>query len=307
MVPVAAVAQAWPAKQVRLVIPFAPGGGADIVGRMLAARIGDATGQQVLVENRAGAGGNVGAEVVAKAPADGYTVLLTTNSIAVNASLYPKLAYSLMRDLAPVSLIANIPLVLVVHPSVPAKNLRDLVQIARKAPGRLNYGSGGVGTTTHLAPELLKSLEKLDIVHVPYKGSGVALGALVGGEVDMLVVAAPAAVQQINAGRVRALAVLMPQRFPDLPDVPSTREQGFPNFEISVWYGMLAPTGTPREIIARLNTELAKAVTAADMKPRFASAGVEPLTSTPEEFGRFIRSEANRFARVIKDAGIKPE
>ncbi|MFO0006955.1 MAG: tripartite tricarboxylate transporter substrate-binding protein, partial [bacterium] len=149
--------------------------------------------------------------------------------------------------------------VLVVHPSVPARNLKELVALARRTPGRLNYGSGGIGTTTHLAPELLKSLEKLDIVHVPYKGSGVALSALVGGEIDMLVVAAPAAVQQINAGRVRALAVLMPQRFPDLPDVPSTREQGFPNFEISVWYGMLAPTGTPREIIARLNTELAKA------------------------------------------------
>ena len=171
--------------------------------------------------------------------------------------------------------------------------------------GKLNYGSGDIGTTTHLAPELLKSLEKLDIVHVPYKGSGVALTALVGGEIDLLVVAAPAAVQQITAGRVRALAVLMPQRFADLPNVPTSQESGLPNFEISVWYGMLAPTGTPRELINRLNTEMAKAVSAPEMKAKFASAGVEPLTSTPEEFGNFIRSEATRFARVIKDAGIK--
>ena len=219
----------------------------------------------------------------------------------------PKLNYDPQKDLAPISLVGAVRNVLVVHPSVPAKTVKELVEIARKNPGKLNYGSGGIGTTTHLAPELLKSLEKLDIVHVPYKGSGLALIGLASGQVDMEVLAAPAALGQIQAGRVRALAVLSPKRLPDLPNVLTTREQGFENFEISVWYGMLAPTGTPREIINRLNAEFTKATTAPDMQPRFATAGVEPLTSTPEEFASFIRSEAARFAKVIKDAGIKAE
>lgn len=304
--PVAAQAP-YPSRPLRMISPFPPGGPTDIVGRLVSARLGEQLGQPIVVESRPGASGNVGLEAAARAAPDGYTIVLSSPVIALSPLLYTRLNYDPYKDLAPIALVGAVRNVLVVHPSVPARNLKDLVALARRSPGRLNYGSGGIGTTTHLAPELLKSLEKLDIVHVPYKGSGVALSALVSGEIDMLVVAAPAAVQQINAGRVRALAVLMPQRFPELPDVPSTSEQGFPNFEISVWYGMLAPTGTPREIIGRLNTELARAVTAADMKPRFASAGVEPLTSTPEEFGRFIRSEANRFARVIKDAGIKPE
>jgi len=273
----------------------------------VSARLAEQLGQPIVVESRPGASGNVGLEAAARAAPDGYTIVLSSPVIALSPLLYTRLNYDPHKDLAPIALVGAVRNVLVVHPSVPARNLKELVALARRSPGRLNYGSGGIGTTTHLAPELLKSLEKLDIVHVPYKGSGIALTALVGGEIDMLVVAAPAAVQQINAGRVRALAVLMPQRFPDLPDVPSTSEQGFPNFEISVWYGMLAPTGTPREIIGRLNAELAKVVSAPDMKPRFASAGVEPLTSTPEEFGKFIRSETNRFARVIRDAGIKPE
>jgi tripartite-type tricarboxylate transporter receptor subunit TctC len=303
-----AVAQApYPARPLRMISPFPPGGPTDLVGRLVSARLAEQLGQPIVVESRPGASGNVGLEAAARAAPDGYTIVLSSPVIALSPLLYTRLNYDPHKDLAPIALVGAVRNVLVVHPSVPARNLKELVALARRSPGRLNYGSGGIGTTTHLAPELLKSLEKLDIVHVPYKGSGIALTALVGGEIDMLVVAAPAAVQQINAGRVRALAVLMPQRFPDLPDVPSTSEQGFPNFEISVWYGMLAPTGTPREIIGRLNAELAKVVSAPDMKPRFASAGVEPLTSTPEEFGKFIRSETNRFARVIRDAGIKPE
>lgn len=304
--PAAAQAQ-YPARPLRMISPFPPGGPTDLVGRLVSARLAEQLGQPIVVESRPGASGNVGLEAAARAAPDGYTIVLSSPVIALSPLLYTRLNYDPHKDLAPIALVGAVRNVLVVHPSVPARNLKELVALARRSPGRLNYGSGGIGTTTHLAPELLKSLEKLDIVHVPYKGSGIALTALVGGEIDMLVVAAPAAVQQINAGRVRALAVLMPQRFPDLPDVPSTSEQGFPNFEISVWYGMLAPTGTPREIIGRLNAELAKVVSAPDMKPRFASAGVEPLTSTPEEFGKFIRSETNRFARVIRDAGIKPE
>jgi tripartite-type tricarboxylate transporter receptor subunit TctC len=261
----------------------------------------------VVADSRPGASGNVGLEIAAKSPPDGYTIVLSSPVIALSPLLYGKLNYDPYKDLAPIALVGALRNVFVVHPSVPAKSLKEFIQIARRNPGKLNYGSGGIGTTTHLAPELLKSLEKLNIVHVPYKGSGLALIGLASGQVDMEVLAVPAALAQIQAGRVRALAVLSPARQSDLPDVPTAREQGFENFDISVWYGMLAPAGTPREIITRLNAELIKAVGAADMKPRFAQAGVEPLTSTPEEFGQFIKSEATRFGKVIKEAGIKGE
>ncbi len=303
----ASLAQAYPSKSIRMIMPFPPGGPTDIVGRLVAAKVSEQVGQSIVADSRPGASGNVGLEIASKAPPDGYTIVLASPVIALSPLLYTKLNYDPQKDLAPISLVGAVRNVLVVHPSVPAKTVKELVEIARKNPGKLNYGSGGIGTTTHLAPELLKSLEKLDIVHVPYKGSGLALIGLASGQVDMEVLAAPAALGQIQAGRVRALAVLSPKRLPDLPNVLTTREQGFENFEISVWYGMLAPTGTPREIINRLNAEFTKATTAPDMQPRFATAGVEPLTSTPEEFASFIRSEAARFAKVIKEAGIKGE
>jgi len=302
-----AYAQNYPTKAIRMIMPFPPGGPTDIVGRLVAAKLAEQLGQSVVADSRPGASGNVGLEIASKSPPDGYTIVLSSPVIALSPLLYGKLNYDPWKDLAPIALVGAVRNVLVIHPSVPAKTLKEFVQIARKSPGKLNYGSGGIGTTTHLAPELLKSLEKLNIVHVPYKGSGLALIGLASGQVDMEVLAAPAALGQIQAGRVRALAVLSPERLHDLPDVPTTREQGFANFEISVWYGMLAPAGTPREIINRLNTELTKAVTAADMKPKLAQSGVEPLTSTPEEFGNFIRSEATRFEKVIKEAGIKGE
>jgi tripartite-type tricarboxylate transporter receptor subunit TctC len=302
-----ALAQAYPSKTIRLIMPFPPGGPTDIVGRLVAAKVSEQVGQSIVADSRPGASGNVGLEIASKAPPDGYTIVLASPVIALSPLLYTKLNYDPQKDLAPISLVGAVRNVLVVHPSVPAKTVKELVEIARKNPGKLNYGSGGIGTTTHLAPELLKSLEKLDIVHVPYKGSGLALIGLASGQVDMEVLAAPAALGQIQAGRVRALAVLSPKRLPDLPSVLTTKEQGFENFEISVWYGMLAPAGTPREIINRLNAELNKATTAPDMQPRFATAGVEPLTSTPEEFGNFIKSEAARFAKVVKEAGIKGE
>ena len=303
----AAFAQTYPSKSIRMIMPFPPGGPTDIVGRLVAAKVAEQIGQSVVADSRPGASGNVGLEIASKAPPDGYTIVLSSPVIALSPLLYGKLNYDPWKDLAPIALVGAVRNVFVIHPSVPAKTLKEFIQIARKNPGKLNYGSGGIGTTTHLAPELLKSLEKLNIVHVPYKGSGLALIGLASGQVDMEVLAAPAALGQIQSGRVRALAVLSPERMPDLPNVPTAREQGFPNFDISVWYGMLAPAGTPREIINRLNAELIKAVTAPDMKPRLAQAGVEPLTSTPEEFGNFIRSEAARFDKVIKEAGIKGE
>ncbi len=301
------IAQTYPTKPIRMVMPFPPGGPTDVVGRLVAQKLSEQIGQSVVADSRPGASGNVGLEIASKAPADGYTIVLSSPVIALSPLLYGKLNYDPWKDLAPIALVGAIRNVLVVHPSVPANNLKELIAIARKQPGSLSYGSGGIGTTTHLAPELFKSLEKLDILHVPYKGSGLALIGLASGQVDMEVVAASVALSQVQSKRVRAIAVLSPERLADYPGVATTKEQGYANFEISVWYGMLAPAGTPRDIINRLNAELVKAVHAPDMKARYAQAGVEPLSSTPDEFGRFIQSEAARFGKVIKEAGIKGE
>jgi len=300
-------AQAYPSKSIRLILPFPPGGPTDIVGRLTGQKLGELVGQQVIADSRPGASGNIGLELASKAPPDGYTIVLSSPVISLSPHLYTKLNYSPEKDLAPIALIGAVRNVLVVHPSVPAKTVKDLVQIARNNPGKLNYGSGGIGITTHLAPELLKTLEKLNIVHVPYKGSGVALIGLVSGQVDLEVLAVPAALSQIQAGRVRPLAVLAPQRSAQLPNVPTSKESGYENFEISVWYGILAPAGVPRDIINRLNAELNKAIATPDLKEKFASNGVDPLGGTPEQFGSYIRSESVRFGKVIKDAGIKAE
>jgi len=301
------LAQAYPAKTIRLIFPFPPGGPTDLLGRAIAQKLSDQVGQQVVADNRPGAGGNLGLELAAKAPPDGYTIVLSSPLVAISPSLYSKLNYDPAKDLAPISQVALIQNVLLLHPSVPAKSLKELIQLARRSPGKLNFGSGGVGTTTHLAPELLKSLEKINLVHVPYKGSGQALVGLLGGEVDMLIMAVPAASSQILAGKVRALAVLSSQRSPVIPETPTAAEASVENFEVPIWYGILAPAATPRDIITRLNTELTKALSAPEMKERLGSAGIEPMTSTPEQFTAFIRSETVRYAKVVKDAGIKPE
>jgi len=301
------IAQAYPVKPVRVIFPFPAGGPTDLLGRAVAQKLSDQTGQQFIADTRPGAGGNLGLELAAKAPPDGYTIVLSSPLVAISPSLYAKLNYDPAKDLAPISQIAIIQNGLLVHPSVPAKSLKEFIQLARRNPGKLNFGSGGVGTTTHLAPELLQSLAGLKMVHVPYKGSGQALVGMISGEVDMLIMAVPAAASQIQAGKVRALAVLSNQRSPLIPQVPTSKEAGVEHFEVPIWYGILAPAATPREIITRLNAELSKALTAPDMKERLASAGIEPMTSTPEQFASFIKSETVRFAKVIKDAGIKPE
>jgi tripartite-type tricarboxylate transporter receptor subunit TctC len=301
------VAQAYPSKSIRLILPFPPGGPTDIVGRLTGQKLAEQVGQSVIPDSRPGASGNVGLELASKSPPDGYTIVLSSPVISLSPHLYTKLNYDPLKDLAPIALIGAVRNVLVVHPAVPARNVKDLVQLARKNPGKLNYGSGGMGTTTHLAPELLKLTEKLDIVHVPYKGSGVALIGLASGQVDLEVLAVPAAVGQIQAGRVRALAVLAPKRAVQLPNVPTAREQGYENIDISVWYGILAPAATPRDLINRLNAELNKVIAAPDMKEKMAANGVEPLGGTPEQFRDYIRSESVRFGRVIKEAGIKGE
>jgi len=301
-----ASAQTYPAKTVRLVLPFPPGGPSDIVGRAIAQKLSEQMGQTVVAENRPGAGGNLGLEFTSKAPPDGYTIVLSSPLISISPSLYSKLNYD-QKDLAPVSLVALIQNVLVAHPSVPARNLKELVAIARASPGKLNYGSGGVGTTTHLAPALLESLTKIKMVHVPYKGSGLALVGLIAGQVDLLVIAVPAAAEQVKASKTRALAILSETRATPLPNVPTAKESGFGTFVIDIWYGILAPAGTPQAVIARLNKELNRALQSPDMRERFTGAGIQPLANTPEEFAAYIKSETARFGKVIKEAGIRAD
>jgi tripartite-type tricarboxylate transporter receptor subunit TctC len=303
MFPAAALAQAFPAKPVRLILPFPPGGPTDLQGRAIAQKLSEQLGQQVVAENRPGAGGNLGLELAAKSPPDGYTLILSSSVIASAPALYAKLNYR-QSDFAPISLITEIRNILLVHPSVPARNVKELVALARKNPGKLNYGSGGVGTTTHITPELMMSITRTRMTHVPYKGSGLALIGLAGGHIDVLIMAAPAATEQVKAGKVRGLMIYSTERFPPLPQVPSARDEGVEDYIVRLWYGILAPAGTPASLVARWNSEIVKAIHSADLKKRFSDAGVEPLTSTPEEFAKFIATETPRYAKIIKDANI---
>jgi len=302
-----AYAQGYPAKPIRFILPFPPGGPSDLLGRPLGQKLGEQLGVAVVVENRPGAGGNLGLESAAKAPPDGYTLVLGAPPIAISPSLYARLNYDPQKDLAPISLVAVVQNVILVHPSVPARSLKELIQVARSQPGKLNFGSGGIGTTSHLAPELLQSLNAIKMVHIPFKGVGQASIGLLSGEVDVLVMGAPAAASHVNAGKARPLAVLSSARAPALPKVPTVIEAGLEHFIVELWYGVLAPGGTPPNIVNRLNNEIHKALGSADMKEKLSAAGVEPRLSTPEQFAGFIRAETIRFAKVIKDAGIRAE
>ena len=305
--PAAALAQAYPVKPIRMILSFPPGGPTDITGRLIAQKLSEQLGQSVVPENRPGAAGNLGLELGAKAAPDGYAITLTAPPLAVSPSLYAKLNYDAVRDFAPVSLVAAIQNIMVVHNSVPAKNVKEFVALARRNPGKLNFSSSGAGSTNHLASEMLKGRFKLDMVHVPFKGSSPALVALMSGEVDFGTMATPGAIPIVRANKVRPLAVLSEKREPALPDVPTMAESGVNDFVVPIWYGILAPAGTPREIVNRLNSEILKALASADMKQRLAASGVEPLTSTPEQFADFIKSEIARYAKVVKDAGIKAQ
>jgi tripartite-type tricarboxylate transporter receptor subunit TctC len=299
----AAEQQPFPSRTVRLILPFPPGGPTDLLGRTIAQKLSEQMGQQVVADNRPGAGGNVGLEFAAKSPPDGYTLVLSSSVIASAPALYAKLNYK-QSDLAPISLVSEVRNILLVHPAVPAKNVKELVALARKNPGNLNYGSGGVGTTTHITPELMMSITKTRMTHVPYKGSGLALIGLVGGHVDVLVMAAPAAVEQVKSGKARGLMIYSKERFPPLPNVPSAKDEGVEDYIVQLWYGILAPSGMPANLITRWNTEIVKAVQSADVRKRFGDAGVEPLTSTPEEFAKFIAAETPRYAKIVKEANI---
>ena len=301
-----AQAQPFPSKPMRLVLPFPPGGPTDLLGRALAQKLGEQMGQTMVADNRPGAGGNVGIEIAAKSPPDGHTVVLVSSVIAIAPSLYPKLNYE-QKDLAPISLAAEMRNVVLVHPSVPAKNFKEFLQLVAKYPGKLNYGSGGVGTTTHITPELMMNLTGGKMHHVPFKGSGLALIGLIGGQVDVLIMTVAASHQQVKAGKVRALAIVAPDRASQLPNVPTLKELGHENFIVRLWYGVLAPAATPAPLITRINAEMHKALNAPDLKERLVGGGVEPLLSTPQEFASFIQTETVRYAKVIRSAGIRAE
>ncbi len=300
-------AQAYPSKPLRMILPFPPGGPTDLLGRTLGAKMAENIGHAVVIDNRPGAGGNLGVELAAKSPPDGYTMVLSSPLIAIAPSLYARLNYDPVKDLAPISLAAAVQNVMIVHPSVPAKTLKEFIAMAKANPGKFNFGSGGSGTTSHLAPELLKSLAKINMVHVPFKGTGVGMIGLMSGQVDTLFIAAPIAAPQVNAGKVRALVVLAEKRTAALPNVPTTKEAGVDDYVVPLWYGLLASAGTQRDYIMKLNGEIAKALAAKDVIDKFASAGIDPMPSSPEQFSSFIRTETVRYAKVIKDAGIKPE
>ncbi len=300
-------AQTYPVRPVRFILPFPAGGPTDILGRIIGQKLSAELGQSVVPENRPGAGGNVGTEYAAKQPGDGYTIVLASPSLSISPVLYKKLAYDPVRDFAPISLVAEIPNILLVHPSVPAKTLKEFVQLAKANPGKLNFGSGGLGTSNHLGSEMLKGLTGINIVHVPYKGSNEAMVAMMGGHVDMVVIGVPPTLPHIKAGRVRPLAVLASRRLSYLPSVPTAAEAGVPNYEVGTMYGLLVPAGTPRDIINRLNADWIKIEAMADTKEKMRTAGYEPMTSTPEQYGEFIKTEMVRWAKVIKDANVKIE
>jgi tripartite-type tricarboxylate transporter receptor subunit TctC len=304
----AAPAQTYPTKPVRIVAPFAPGSTIDIIGRIVAPRLSEALGQAVIIENRPGAGGMVGMDAVAKAPADGHVLVIgALGPLAMNPALYPKTPFDPVRDFAAVSLLATGPVVIAVHPSVPASTVKELIELARKNPGQLNFGSPGVGSSPHLTGELLKMLTHTDIVHVPYKGNAEALTDLISGRVSIVFTGVPPAVPLAKAGRVRLLATTGRQRIAGLPSVPTIVEAGFPGAEVLIWYGVVAPAATPRDVILRLNREIVKVMQAPDIREKFSQQGIDPETGTPEQFAQLVREEYARWTRVIRTSGIKIE
>ena len=300
-------AQTYPVKPVRMVVPFPPGGPTDIVARLMAPKMSAAMGQQVIVDNRAGAGGMIATEQVAKAAPDGYTIIMgTIGGIAVAMSLNPNRGYDTLRDLAPITQSVSVTSVLVVHPSVPAKSVKELLALAKASPGKLNYGTSGNGTITHLAGELFKLLGKVSITHVPYKGGAPAMTALVSGEVDLTYENTLIITPHIKSGRVRALAVTSAKRSALLPELPTIAET-LPGYSASGWYGLLAPAATPKPVLTRLNTEAVKALRSPDVVGKLSSQGAEPIGNTPEEFTAFVRSEIDKWAKLVKAANMRAD
>jgi tripartite-type tricarboxylate transporter receptor subunit TctC len=303
----ARAADVYPSRPIRFIVPFPPGGGNDIVARIVAARLGEGLGQQVVVDNRGGAGGIVGTEITAKAPPDGYTLLVNNISLAVNHTLVKKLPYDTLKHLAPVGLIGRQPNLVVVHPAVSAKSMRELLDLARAKPGELNYGSGGIGTASHLATEMLKLMTQVELVHVPYKGLGPALTDLIGGRVQLIISTMASALPHMKTAKLRAVAVTTSQRSSFFPEVPTMAEAGVKGYEFSTWYGLLVPSGTPKTIVDRLNAATAKALASPSVKEQFTAQGLEAAPSSPQDFGAYLRSEVAKWAKVVKASGATTE
>lgn len=305
--PAAMAQQAWPARPLRLVVGFAPGGNVDITARTLSPALSEQLGQPILVENRAGAGGNVGAEVVARSAPDGYTLLLGASSLAVNVSLYSSLPFDPLKDLVAVAPVSNVPLVLTVNPRVPAKDAKEYVALARTRKGIITYASAGTGTSNHLTGELFRSVAKIELIHVPYKGSGAALGDLVGGQVDSMFDQLSSSLPFIRAGKVRVLGVTSAKRSGVLAEVPTLAEQGFVGIDSSTWLGVFVQSATPREVVQRLNGSLQKVARTPAFRERLATLGADALESSPEQFAQFFRDEVALWARIVKSSGAKAE
>jgi tripartite-type tricarboxylate transporter receptor subunit TctC len=302
-----AFGQAYPSKPIRLVVGFTPGGGVDINARLLAPKLSEYLGQQVVVDNRPGAGTNIANELVAKSPPDGYTLLVNTAAVAINMSLYRKVPFDTLRDFAAVSIFSNSPNVLVMHSSVPVRTVKELVALAKSKPGALNFSSAGSGTTQHLSGELFKLKTGTNIVHVPYKGSAPSLTALIGGEVEMTFANIPAIHSHVKSGRLRAIASTGTKRAAELPDVPIMKEAGVNGVEVVVWYGVLAPAATPREVVNALAGAIAKAARSPETRQRLLDQGAEPVGNTPEEFSRLLKEEVARWAEVVRVSGAKAD
>jgi tripartite-type tricarboxylate transporter receptor subunit TctC len=301
-------AQAYPNHPVRLVVPFSAGAGVtDIMSRLIAQRLGTSLGQPIVIDNRPGAGGIPATDFVAKSAADGYTLLMTNVSFAANPYLYSKLPYDPVKDFVPVAMVNSAPLLLVVNPAVPANSVKELLAYAKSHPGQLNYGSGGVGSTPHLSGELFKSLSGMDAVHVPYKGGTPALNDLMGGQLSFMIENMPGTMPFVKAGKLRALAITSPQRSSLAPTLPTMAEAGVPGYEVIGWNGLVAPKGTPPEIVARLHAEVAKILREPEVKQQLAALGAEPVGNTQEEFGRFIKAEMTRWGKIIKEKGIRAD
>jgi len=304
----AAAADAYPAKPVRFVVAFPPGGGTDIIARSIAQKLTERIAQQVVVDNRPGAGGNIGTDIVAKSAPDGYTMLMgSAGPLAINASLFGKMPFDPIKDLAPVTLAASTPNVLVVHPSLRAATVKELIALAKARPGEINFASSGHGTPAHLAGELFNSMAGVKMVHVPYKGAAPALADLLGGQVQLMFSTMPPALPHVKDGKLRALAVTSAKRSPAAPDLPTLDEIALPGFEANTWHGVVVPAGTPATIVARLNREIVAILHLPEVVERLSGQGAEPVGSTPEEFAAYIRSETLKWAKVVRDSGAKAE
>jgi tripartite-type tricarboxylate transporter receptor subunit TctC len=300
-------AQSYPVRPVRVIVPFPAGAGVDITTRLIAPRLSEALRQQLVVENRAGAAGNIGAEVAARAAPDGYTLLAAPASLAISQTLYKKLPFDLVRDFQPVAMLASVPFILVVHPSLPVKNVKDLIALAKSRPGQINYASTGSGSSPHLTAEMLKMQARIDVVHVPYKGTPLAVTDLLSGQVSFMFANALSVLPQVSAGRLRALGITSAKRSATTPQLPTMAESGMPGFESGTWFALLAPAGTPREVVARLSGAVARVTQNKDVREKLAAQGAEALTMTPEQTAAYIKNEIAKWGKVVRDSGAMVE